>query len=72
MSTPYSFYTKEELLDRCADARHQSPLIQELCLRLEELNDVGCFSNKTVCPACEAEITVLADATGSQPYIILL
>ena len=36
MVSKYRPYSDKELLNMIGDKRHQSPLINELCLRLEE------------------------------------
>lgn len=46
--TKYRPYSTEELLQLCAEKRALSPLIEELCQRIEE--------NPIVCPVCEAEL----------------
>ena len=64
----YRTYTNQELLTLIDDKRHQSPLINELCLRLEKnnFNEDTFFPQSTPsdpvenvsCPVCEAQITI--------------
>ena len=65
----YRTYTNKELVSLIDDKRHQSPLINELCLRLEKNNfnddlrqlpSESCESvlESIICPICEAKITL--------------
>ena len=64
----YRIYTDQELLNLVDDKRHQSPIIDELCLRLEKnnFNDDLYTPSETcepllesiTCPICEAKITL--------------
>lgn len=64
----YRIYTNQELLTLIDDKRHQSPIINELCLRLEKnnFNEDTFFPQSTpsnpvenvICPICEAKITL--------------
>ena len=64
----YRIYSDQELLNLVDDKRHQSHLINELCLRLEKkhFNDVLYAPSETcesvlesiTCPICEAKITL--------------
>jgi hypothetical protein len=64
----YRTYTNQELLTLIDDKRHQSPLINELCLRLEKNNFNDDLYNPSetceselesiTCPICEAKITL--------------
>ena len=64
----YRMYTNQELLILIDDKRHQSPLINELCLRLEKNNFKDDLYNPSetcesvlesiTCPICEAKITL--------------
>lgn len=46
--TKYSPHSTQELLAMVSEKRYHSPLIEELCQRLERLS--------TTCPICEADI----------------
>lgn len=46
--TKYSSYSTQELLTIVSEKRYHSPLIEELCQRLERFS--------TTCPVCEADI----------------
>ena len=64
----YRMYTNQELLILIDDKRHQSPIINELCLRLEKNNFNDDLYNPSetcesvlesiICPICEAKITL--------------
>ena len=49
MVTKYSNYSNADLLQLFEDRRQQSPIIEELCQRLEMLG--------IECPVCEADLT---------------
>ncbi len=67
----YRTYTNKELLNLIDDKRHQSSLINELCMRLEKNNFNDDLYNPSetceltlesiTCPICEAKITLEAD-----------
>ena len=67
METRYRHLADEEFLRICSDKRHQSPIIEELCQRLEEYLGVDkpisdeikleC-KNDFNCPICEAKFSV--------------
>ncbi len=67
----YRTYTNQELLTLIDDKRHQSPIINELCLRLEKNNFNDDLYNpgetcesvleSITCPICEAKITLETD-----------
>ena len=64
----YRTYTNQELLNLIDDKRHQSYLINELCMRLEKNNFNDDLYNPSetcesvlesiTCPICEAKITL--------------
>ena len=64
----YRTYTNKELIALIDHKRHQSPIIDELCLRLEKnnFNEDTFFPQSTpsspvenvTCPICEAKITL--------------
>ena len=66
--TKYRMYTNQELITLIDDKRHQSPIINELCLRLEKNNFNDDLYNPSetcesvlesiICPICEAKITL--------------
>ena len=67
METKHRHLTDEEFLRLCSDKRHQSPIIEELCQRLEEY--LGCdkpsdreielrCKNEFTCQVCEAKFKV--------------
>ena len=67
MCTKYRHLTDEEFLNICQEKRHQSPIIEELCQRLEEYlgrdkpSDgevkLEC-KNEFNCQVCEAKFKV--------------
>ena len=64
----YRIYSNQELLTLIDDKRYQSPIIDELCMRLEKNNfnddlydpSETCESvlESITCPICEAKITL--------------
>ncbi len=64
----YRTYTNKELISLIDHKRHRSPIIDELCLRLEKNNfnddlydpSETCESvlESIICPICEAKITL--------------
>lgn len=65
-SMNYSSLTNKELLRFIDDKRSDSPIIKELCDRLEQLMDTiddieklpGDHETKSTCPVCDAKITI--------------
>ena len=67
----YRTYTNQELLTLIDDKRYQSPIIDELCTRLEKNNFNDDLYNpgetcesvleSITCPICEAKITLETD-----------
>lgn len=54
--------TDDELLNTLQDKRGQSPLINELCRRLEEHHDVPTvYIHTSECPVCLAGLTLTTD-----------
>lgn len=70
--TVYRNYTDQELLQVLSDKRHHSPVIEELCQRLEEYSPV--LQKETniqkECPVCEAKIMIDIDVNGNGCYEI--
>ena len=68
----YRTYTNKELISLIDDKRYQSPIINELCLRLEKNNfnddlydpckTCELVSESITCPICEAKITLETNA----------
>lgn len=63
--TTYTHLTDEEFLNTMDDARHYSPVIKELCRRLEarsetEVNLTGA-NHRAECPICKGPLTVNYD-----------
>ena len=57
--TRYSNLSNAELLLELESIRHHSPIIQELCVRLEEDELFGKETNMNAsCPICQGELTV--------------
>lgn len=65
--------TNDELLRHVDDRRHMSPVIDELCKRLEIENDASdvleSTNHKVTCVACDAPLRVDYDA-GNQMFNI--
>ena len=67
MCTKYRHLTDEEFLNICQEKRHQSPIINELCQRLEEFiysdqpvtDEINLeLKNEHRCPVCETKIEI--------------
>lgn len=67
MTTKYRHLTDEEFLNICQEKRHQSPIINELCQRLEEFicsdqpvtDEINLeLKNEHRCPVCETKIEI--------------
>lgn len=59
--TPYSRFTHTELLTHLDERASKSPIIKELCNRLEVLRDLQEeveTNTTTVCEVCEAVTTI--------------
>jgi len=70
--TPYSNYTDEELLAKADKAIPYSPLITELCGRLEKASQISPdASPRAECPACEAALLIEYDA-GNELFEVKL
>jgi hypothetical protein len=54
MITKYRNLTNAELLNRLDEARLHSPIIEELCARME-------VKSRAICPVCEADLTKIKD-----------
>lgn len=60
--TKYTGLTNAELLAKIDDIRHRSPIIQELCIRIEEgelISDET--SDRVECPICQGQLRVNYD-----------
>lgn len=68
--TNYSNYTDQELLQLLSEKRAQSPIIEELCQRLEEYSPA--FDKETnisaECPVCEAKLKIDVDVSDLGNY----
>ena len=58
--TPYDHYSDEELLSRFDNLRPHSPVIEELCQRLEKRKTIT-GSGFVECPVCESDLRVEYD-----------
>jgi hypothetical protein len=59
--TSYSHYSNEELLRYVDDKRGHSPIIEELCQRLEKKTlkeETQAANNNVECPVCESQLVV--------------
>jgi len=57
--TRFSNLTDEELMTELDSRRHQSPVIDELCNRIESGRLLGTETNhKVSCPTCDADLEV--------------
>lgn len=69
MAKTYSNLSDEEFLLDIDDKRYQSPVIKELCRRLELLNNARGIAEDTnhrsECPVCEAGLIVDYDEGNS-------
>lgn len=68
--TSYSNHTDQELLQVLSEKRSHSPIIEELCQRLESYMP---FSQKetniaTDCPVCEAKLKIDVDVNELDNY----
>ena len=71
METKHRYLSDEEFLRLCSDKRHQSPIIEELCQRLEEYigvdkpdpgdKEITIDNVQYKCEVCEAEFSINAD-----------
>jgi hypothetical protein len=70
--TTFTNYTTEELLRLVDDKRTRSPLIDELCTRLEASADEAVdqvkedTSHEAPCPICAAELVVAYDVAANK------
>lgn len=81
METKYRHFIDEEFIRLCHDKRQQSPIIEELCQRLEEyfgtdkaLTDeikLECKNNFT-CQVCEAKFSVEFDNESDELKVSFL
>lgn len=66
----YSNYTDQELLQVLSERRQQSPIIEELCQRLEDYSPA--FDKETniakQCPVCEAKLKIDVDVSELGVY----
>lgn len=63
--TKYGNLSDDELLRYVADARQYSPIIEELCQRIENEGDPEGQQGEVDCPVCEALLIVNDTGTGS-------
>ena len=66
--TTFSNYTDDELLRLVVDKRHRSPLIDELCTRLEARGDVAVQEDANAlveCPVCAAPLQAGYDSANN-------
>jgi hypothetical protein len=66
--TTFSNYTDDELLRLVDDKRHRSPLIDELCTRLEARGDVAVQEDANAhveCPVCAAPLQAGYDSANN-------
>lgn len=65
--TKYVNVPTHELLSMCSDKRIHSPLIEELCQRLEDgentERDLSDFNNEITCPVCESCLSITDEET---------
>ena len=64
----FSNYTDDELLRLVDDKRHRSPLIDELCTRLEARGDVAVQEDANAlveCPVCAAPLQAGYDSANN-------
>lgn len=66
----YSNYTDNELLQVLSEKRRQSPVIEELCQRLEEYSPAFDREEnvKAECPVCEAKLNINVDVSDLGNY----
>lgn len=78
--TSYSNLSNEELLNAIDSIRHLSPMIQELCIRLEYYDDeeYECSAKaispdnefyKASCPVCAADLSMKLNELGTNMVI---
>lgn len=66
----YTNYTDKEILQVLSDRRRQSPVIDELCQRLEEYSPAFDREEnvKAECPVCEAKLDINIDVSNLGNY----
>ncbi len=66
----YTNYTDKEILQVLSDRRRQSPVIDELCQRLEEYSPAFDREEnvKAECPVCEAKLNINIDVSNLGNY----
>lgn len=72
----YSNYSDKELLQVLSEKRSQSPVIEELCQRLEEYSPIFNIEEnsnkeeniKADCPVCEARLNIIIDVSNLSDY----
>lgn len=61
--TKFAHYTDAELIRQLFEARQHSPVIEELCCRLEvKPPEYDGYVTSVTCPVCEASLDVKDDA----------
>lgn len=70
----YANYTDQELLQVLSEKRQHSPIIEELCQRLESYTHINQKeTNITVdCPVCEAKLNIDIDVSDLGNYELIL
>ncbi len=63
MITKYHTLSLDELLRHVQDKRGSSPIVEELCTRLEQLDSqvVDAYHEHVDCPVCETTLKILED-----------
>lgn len=65
----YSHLTDQELLNHCEDRRHMSPILDELCKRLDAFvegeSKMVDANHQVECPACAAPLLVEPDPANN-------
>ena len=72
--TSYSNHTDQELLQVLSEKRQHSPIIEELCQRLESYMPVSQKETNinADCPVCEAKLNVDIDISALGNYELVL
>ena len=78
MITKFGFLTDEEILQLCHTKRQQSPLIEELCQRLEfyleeenDSDDAPSPEDNLFCPVCESKLRLEIETTTEDSVVIV-
>ena len=67
IGTQYRSLTTEEFLSQIEEKRQYSPIIQELCLRLEykETHGNAQTNPRIECPVCESQLKIAWDSENN-------